>query len=228
MRDIYELISGKLDGALDKDGEAELELRLSSDPEARELYRLLSSAHETLNFEVEPPRELLQGVMEGVERINRERRSARRRVIRMAAGFAAAAAVLAVAIVPAALRDRSSGISPYSGNPDLAREYHGTDNATDGSTDPAPCSTTEGDEPVFVVPPDDHFTAETFCADYYAVLYFDEIPEALKGSVPVAFSDGTVGYVITKDQFEAYRDAADKTVFPNPDGALFMAVDTAE
>lgn len=224
MRDIYELISDKLDGTLDKDGEAELELRLSGDPEARELYGLLASAHDALDFEVEPPRELLQNVMEGVERVNREHRSSRRRIFRMAAGFAAAAAVLAVAIVPAVMRDRSSGISPYGENPDLAREYH-------GSTDPAPCCNSDGtewNEPVFVIPTDDHFTAETFCADYYAVLYFDELPEALTGSEPVVFSDGTVGYVITEDQFEACKSDAVETVYPNPDGVLIMAVGTVE
>ncbi len=224
MDDLYELISGKLDGTLDKDGEAALERLLSSDPEAREVYALLTSAHEALDFEAEPPGELLQNVMEGVERENRERRRVRQRFIRMAAGFAAAAAVLAVAIVPAALRGRDSGVSPYSENPELTRDYH-------GSTEPAPCynaDATDGSGPVFVLPTDDHFTAETFCADYRAVLYFGTVPEALKTSDPVVFSDGSVGYVITGDDFEAYKDAADEISLPNPTGTLFMAVETGE
>lgn len=232
MRDLYELISDKLDGTLDKDGQAELELRLSSDPEAREAWELLSAAHESLDFEAEPPKELLQGVMEGVERVNRERRSVGRRVIRITAGFAAAAAVLAVAVIPTAVRGKDpGGVSPYSTDPDLAREYR--DNIPDGSHGSASCynpDATDENASVCIVPPetDDLFTAEIFCADYYAVAYFDELPEALKSSDPVIFSDGTTGCVITAGQFEQYGDDARRIIYPNPDGILIMAVETGE
>lgn len=218
MRDLYELIGDKLDGTLDKDGEAELELRLSSDPEAREIYELLTSAHATLDFEIESPKELLQNVLEGVKRENRGRK---RRIIRVSAGFVAAAAVLAIALIPGAVRDRNPHTSPYCVDPDLIREYR------DDATDTAPCynsDATDGNAPVFSLPTDGHFTAETFCADYYAVLYFETLPRELMSADPVIFSDGTVGCVITAEAFEEFRDDAREIAYPNPDGTLLMAV----
>ena len=89
-----ELISLKIDGLLDGDGERELAEHIAACPECNELYGIMTRAHGALGFEVEPPAELLTNVMESVRREKAAGSRASRRWVGFAGAFAAAAAAL--------------------------------------------------------------------------------------------------------------------------------------
>ncbi len=236
---LYELLSDELDGCLTEDGRAELAARLEADPEARELRNALTSAHAALELDVEPPAELLANVMEGVERENRARRASRVRTVRIVSGFAAAAAVLAVAVLPGALRSLGGGAAEDMYSLNMASEAPGGNDApandsgavSGGAQEPASCYNPAEEGAVLMAPAaprNEALTAEEFCADYLAVLYFDRLPPELTDPDPVLFSDGTAGHIITQEQFEQYKSQAVRVEHPNPNGALIMAVAPAE
>lgn len=221
MRDLSELISEQLDGTLSPQDEAELERRLALDPEAAEVYQLLSGVKSSLDFEVEPPEALLRGVMDGVERENRRRRGLKRRFVGIAAGLAAAA-VLAVAVIPAAVRGRDRGdVSPYSNESDRIREYR---DDIDGSDSAVCCNPTGTSLPV-IEDPEIYTSVEDWCASYRGVAWFDSLPEEIvSGAREYRFANGDLGYRLTAEQFASLLDAALRVEYPDPDGEDYMAV----
>ena len=83
-----DLISARLDGELTQGEETELQAHLSECPACRAIARDLDGVHSAVAGlgEVEAPEELSRRVMEGVRA---QKRSARRRMVRRAAGVAA-------------------------------------------------------------------------------------------------------------------------------------------
>ena len=100
-----ELISLKIDGLLDGDGERELAEHIAACPECNELYEIMTRAHGALGFEVEPPAELLTNVMESVRREKAAGSRTSRRWVGFIGAFTAAAAVLALAVIPGRLQN---------------------------------------------------------------------------------------------------------------------------
>ncbi len=216
-----DLISEKLDGVITAAGERELAAHLASCQDCRELMTILSAAHGALDFEAEPPEELKTNVMEAV-RAEKNRKKIRLRAL---TGALAAAAVLAVAILPAALprHDKAEdiGVAPVS----LTRE-----NDTPVAEDPAGYA---GDPTGFRLTrpddPDTPFTVEEYCAAYAAVAWFDALPEEILTSAPqTLFPDGSVGCEVTKEQFDSLLPTALRVTHPSPTGAQYMAVLAAE
>ncbi len=216
-----DLISEKLDGVITAAGERELQTHLASCPDCRELMAVLSAAHEALDFEAEPPEELKTNIMEAV-RAEKNRKKIRLRAL---AGALAAAAVLAVAILPAALprhdKTEEADIAPVS----LTRE-----NDTPVAEDPAGYA---GDPTGFRLTrpddPDTPLTVEEYCAAYAAVAWFDALPEEILTAAPqTLFPDGSVGCDLTEDQFQQLLPTALRVTHPSPTGTQYMAVLAAE
>ena len=221
---IYELISLKLDGLLDASGERALEEHLASCGACREVYELLRDAREALSPGVEPPEALLPNVMEGVERINKARRSAKKRRVGVAAGVFAAAAAVALAILPLASGDPdaspNNGITLYELD-DPAERLR--DAAAGDETQDQMISLNPG---AYSIPAGLGVQDEvmSLLEDYYAVAYFEEIPEELTQGISHTFADGSVGYDTTWELLGRYVDLAVKVDYPNPDGEKVMAM----
>ncbi len=220
-----ELISLKLDGELDAAGERELAEHLASCGRCRELYELLSGVRETLSVNPEPPEALVVGVMEGVERIDRtRRRNLRGRRIGIAAGFLAAAAVLALVVLPQNA-DRNAdtpdnGIAPCSLD-DGMMETRNTVPDDAGGNQTVNLSPGEYSLPVSGF----EMSVEEYCADFYAVAYFEKLPEEMtQNGEERVFSNGVVGYEITRELLDEYADEAIDIDYPAPDGKGVMAV----
>lgn len=150
---IYELMSARLDGALDKTGEKELEKLLASEPEYRDLMAAMDGAHRAMGREVEPPAELRTRVMAEVRRQNARKRARRRGYMGVATGLAAVA-VLALAVMPGGFMspvksednagESSGGPSQYAMPQNGDRMVEDPNNAPafdpDISTEPSPQS----------------------------------------------------------------------------------------
>lgn len=223
-----ELITLKLDGLLDAAGERELTEHLASCDDCRELYELLVGVRETLGIEPQPPEALVTGVMEGVERINRTRRSLRVRRAGIAAGVLAAAAVLALAVLPRS--DSGNGETPDDGIAAYSLEGGLMETRDAIPDDP------DGNQAVSLFPgtfslpvPGNDTSLEEYCADHYAVAYFEALPEEIvESGEERVFADGTVGYEITKELLDKYAGEAVEIDHPAPGGEGVMAVQILE
>ncbi len=219
-----ELISLKIDGLLDGDGERELAEHIAACPECNELYEIMTRAHGALGFEVEPPAELLTNVMESVRRKKAAGSRARRRWVGFAGAFAVAAAVLALAVIPGRLqnnaKDNNSNGASRSGSPEQYNISTGTDETA--GQDPAVC----------MAPPESGITAfsltdrdfDELVAACYAVVYFSRFPEDVEPCEPVTFTNGAAGRYITPELLEKYEPTADRVDYPNPDSDIIIAV----
>lgn len=218
----HELISQYIDGTLDADREAELHAHLSGCEECRELLRILTGVRETLDFEKEPPEALVTGVMEGVERIDKTRGSVKLRRFGFAASLAAVAAALALVLFPKS-EDPSgadTGIAPYS-NGDSAIETR--DVADQGRT----VSLFPDDPVALSVDTNVRESVESFCADFYAVARFDTMPDDIaENGGRYLFSDGSVGFEISRALFDKYLGEAVRVDYPDEEGEKIMAVFT--
>ena len=203
-----ELISLRLDGALDEEGEAALRAHLETCRECRELLALLTGVHDALNIEKDPPEALLRGVMEGVERAERTRKTVKMRWTGIAAGALAAAAALAVAFLPhnAKTPDSDSGIAAYS-----------SDTGTPVSLFPDTKIGLPG-EPAVCGSVDD-------LTGIRAAAYFRELPADIAQTGPdYIFANGDVGYDVPEELMEAHRNEAVRIDTPDPAGAVCLAV----
>lgn len=213
-----ELISEKLDGVISAADEQELTAHLASCQDCRELMTVLSAAHEALDFKAEPPEDLRKNVMEAV-RAEKNRKKIR---LRAMAGALAAAAVLAVAIVPAAVRlhseEADTGIAPAS----LTREGN-----TPVGEDPTGYTVIgpTGVRLPLKDGPSVYASVEDRCADYAAVAWFDALPEEILSTAPqYSFADGSTGYEVTEEQFTSLLPSALRVTHPDPAGTQYMAV----
>ena len=240
----YELISLSVDGALDAAGQRELEDHLAECAECRELLALLTGVHKTLDLNIEPPEALITGVMEGVERVSRTRGTVRVRRTGIFVGFAAAAAVLALAVLPKsstvttedtvggepaiASYSLEDGIPVDTGDGTTALDAGEEDMAVD-AIDGAGDSVGLLRGSAFALPLNAGGTLEEHCAGYYAVAWFEEVPREIReqGS-EYQFSDGSVGWDISEELFERYSGDAVQIDWPAPDGEGIMAVSASE
>lgn len=224
---IYELISEKLDGVISADDDMLLADHLADCPKCRETFDILSGVREALDIETDAPDTLLPSVMEAV-RAEKRRRKNRVRRFSEAAGILAAAAVLAFVIIPAATGALFGGKSFGSDN--RAPEANdGSYGAGDSSEEPDnDFSSNEGGNDISSPSdsdPDMYESVEDRCADYYAVAWFDSLPdEIVNGAEMFRFRDGSVGYPLTSDQFKELMASAVKITYPDPDGTQIMAV----
>ena len=203
-----DLISLYLDGALDEAGEAELRVHLESCRACRELLGLLTGVHDTLSVEKDPPEALLRGVLEGVERVKRTRKTVMIRRTGLAVSLAAAAAALALACLPHSGRTPAAdtGLSAYSGDtgtpvslfPDARIGLPGQPAVLDGVDD---------------------------LDGVRAVAYFRELPAEIAEAAPdYLFANGDRGYAVPEAFFEAHRDEAMRLDAPDPAGTVYLAV----
>lgn len=213
-----DLITEKLDGVISAADEQALTAHLASCRECRELMTILSAAHEALDFEAEPPEELKTNVMEAI-RAEKNRKKIRLRAL---TGALAAAAVLAVAVVPAAVRRHTQEATPDIAPASLTKEGN-----SPVSNDPTEY-TAIGPTGVRLPLEDDpgiYASVEDWCADYAAVAWFDALPEELLSTAPhYPFADGSVGYGVTEEQFNALLPSALRVTHPDPAGTQYMAV----
>lgn len=223
---IYELISLKLDGVLDAAGERELDEHLASCDECREVYGLLRGVRLTLDVEPEPPETLLSAVMEGVERINKVGRKIKARRTGITVSLLAAAAAVALVVFPLAADENGDSAA------DDGIAAYGLENAAEARGDASPVGDDQG-QTVSLFPGsfslptgiDVKDSVENLCGEYYAVAYFEEIPEEImEAAAEYIFSDGSVGYDTTRELFEKYESQAVRIDYPDPDGERIMAV----
>ncbi len=203
-----ELISLSVDGALDSAGEAELRAHLESCRECRELFALLTGVHETLSMEKDPPEALLRGVLEGVERVERTRKTLKIRRTGLTVGLVAAAAALALVCLPHSGKTpgADTGISAYSG-----------DTGAPVSLFPDTRIGVPGG-PALLDSVDD-------LAGVRAAAYFRELPAELAETAPdYLFANGDRGYKVPEALFEAHRDEAVRLDVPDPAGTVYLVV----
>ena len=224
-----DLISEKLDGVISAADDRALADHLASCPDCRELFALLSDAHEALELQADPPDGLVAEVMTAV-RAEKARRKLR---IRSLAGILAAAAVLTAVVIPAAVRARSPEeagdfvAAPFSMvKSDGGSPVYPTDPAADEPADePAACNESAPGEgsaiPVWPGSTADDMDPYT---GYRAVAWFDSLPEEIVCEEGRLFPDGSVGYDVTGEQFEALLDGAFAVEYPDPDGAGYMVL----
>lgn len=227
-----ELLSLKLDGELTDEQERELEEHLESCPDCRETYELLTGVRQALDFEVEPPESLASGVMDAVRADISAKKALRHRRISIAAGIFAAAAVLAVAIIPGTVRQKDMDMdsqpvlfsAPEAPATPVAPAMPEARDADVG--EPAVCDITDGEEPVLDVPDESVLTREDLKSAYAAVYTFSEIPEELTESgEPIALDDGTLCYALPMELLATYEnDALMVEICDDPTAALGIAL----
>ncbi len=239
-----ELLSLRLDGLLTDEQERELEEHLESCPGCRETLELLSGVRETLDIDAEPPEGLADAVMDAVRGDIRAKRAVKRRRISIGAGLFAAAAVLAVAVIPGALRQKNTKMDsrpvlysapeapavPASPAMPEVRDAQPEDALPD---EPAVCDIIDGQQPVFDAPadpdvPDEQRLPLIDALDGYAAVYtFAEIPEELvKAGEPLSLDDGAVGYALPMELLEQYEaEALMVETCGDPTAALGIALE---
>lgn len=228
-----ELLSAYLDGLLTPPERELFEKRLEADPDLREALELLTGAREALDFEAEPPAELVSGVMDRVNGELRRRKSAGRGRIIALFGSLAAAAVLAVAIFPKTADNKSGGaMSPESMSGDAAMcediaPY--TMEPRDG--DYATASLQPGAAGIGIPDSDDQALPdpESYCAGIgAAAARFDELPEeVMDGCLRTVELEGCTGYVITPELLEQVKDLAVSVTYPQGQWDCAVAYATA-
>ena len=222
-----DLISEKLDGVISAADDRALTDHLASCPDCRELYALLSGAREALELQADPPDGLVADVMTAV-RAEKARRKLR---IRSLAGILAAAAVLTAVVIPAAVRARSTEETGDSLAVPFSMVKSGESSPVypadpaDGADEPAVCNeSAPGEGSAIPVWPGSAADDADPYAGYRAVAWFDSLPEEIVCEEGRLFPDGSVGYDVTGEQFEALLDGAFAVEYPDPDGAGYMVL----
>ena len=222
-------ISAKLDGELTPEQTDELSAHLAACPDCAALDSALQSLHSLCAEEMaEPPAVLTQNVMSRIKTAEPPRAAGKkRRIVRIAAGFAAAAACLALVLIslPAVLgRTAANDCAAPAAAESAAADMDAADTGLDGLADSTRCQepenqasgadnagqsekTADSSEPLesmpFYAAPQRAHTAEEFDCSILITIY-GELPFDASACETAALDlDGAAAALITVDAAQA-------------------------